>query len=179
MPTLKPDPRFAAFLDLIAWSEGTSTHKLTHFDGYDVIVSGVDGLHTFADFSAHPFAGGREPILVRAAVPLAVTAGAVSQPAVHSTASGRYQITLPTWSNLSCKISLPTFAPQFQDAAALGLIEEAHATAPLLNNAPHLAITRCAATWASFPGNDYGQGGRSLTDLLSRYDELLQTARIP
>ena len=33
----------AAFLDLIALSEGTSKAPNTHDDGYDIIVNGIDG----------------------------------------------------------------------------------------------------------------------------------------
>ncbi|MGB4486807.1 MAG: lysozyme, partial [Pseudomonas veronii] len=31
-----------AFLDMLAWSEGTSTSPATAMDGYDVIVTGAD-----------------------------------------------------------------------------------------------------------------------------------------
>ncbi|MCP6547965.1 hypothetical protein NL497_29765, partial [Klebsiella pneumoniae] len=31
-----------AFLDMLAWSEGTSTSKHSRDDGYDVIVGGID-----------------------------------------------------------------------------------------------------------------------------------------
>ena len=50
-----------AFLDTLAFSEGTSNHPLTVNDGYDVIVTGVDGPEVFTDYSAHPFANGRKP----------------------------------------------------------------------------------------------------------------------
>ena len=72
-----------AFLDLIAQREGTCTSPATHDAGYDIIVSGIDGLNSFADYSAHPFAAGRPAIVVRTAPTL-----------LESTASGRYQITL-------------------------------------------------------------------------------------
>ena len=69
MATIGGDRRITAFLDLIAASEGTSSSPVTKSDGYDIIVSGTEGHNRFNDFSAHPFAGGRQPILVRAARP--------------------------------------------------------------------------------------------------------------
>ena len=53
MATINTDPRIVAMLDLVAWSEGTQLHPLTKCNGYDVIVTGDDGMHTFTDFSTH------------------------------------------------------------------------------------------------------------------------------
>ena len=106
----------AAFLDLIAQSEGTSTSKATHDDGYDIIVSGINGHNSFSDYSAHPFAAGRAPIIVHPAPAL-----------IESTASGRYQIILPTWKHIAAARGLGTFSPQNQDVAALELLSECHA----------------------------------------------------
>lgn len=36
-----------AFLDMLAWSEGTSISKHTRDDGYDVVVGGIDSPNTF------------------------------------------------------------------------------------------------------------------------------------
>ena len=63
MATIQTDAKIAAFLDLIAWSEGTSISPVSKNDGYDVIVSGVDGKHTFNDYGFHPFAHGRADIV--------------------------------------------------------------------------------------------------------------------
>ena len=90
----------AAFLDLIAQSEGTSTSKATHDDGYDIIVSGVNGHNSFADYSAHPFAAGRPAIVVRTAPTLlesrpagatksSCRRGSISQPPANSARSAR------------------------------------------------------------------------------------------
>ncbi|ENB4964857.1 lysozyme, partial [Escherichia coli] len=43
-----------AFLDALAWTEGTSTSRYTKNDGYDIIVDGIDSPHTFTDYSTHP-----------------------------------------------------------------------------------------------------------------------------
>jgi len=90
MPRLSVVKTVGAFLDLIGISEGTCTSPATHDAGYDIIVSGIDGPNTFSDYSAHPFAAGRAPIVVRTAPSL-----------LDSTASGRYQITLPTWREIT------------------------------------------------------------------------------
>lgn len=152
----------AAFLDLIAQSEGTNTSKATHDDGYDIIVSGVNGHNSFSDYSAHPFAAGRAPIIVRPAPAL-----------IESTASGRYQIILPTWKHIAAARGLGTFSPQNQDVAALELLSECHAMDLITTNKIAAAIEACCKTWASFPGNSYGQGGRTLAWLQQAYTSLL------
>jgi len=164
MPRLALVKPVAAFLDLIAHSEGTSTSKNTRDDGYDIIVSGVDGPHTFSDYSAHPFAAGRPPIVVRKSPTL-----------LESTASGRYQITLPTWKSITERWTSTLFSPQAQDAAALQLLKECGALTHIDSGNIAAAIEAACETWASFPGNSYGQGGRSLAWLLESYATLLAT----
>jgi muramidase (phage lysozyme) len=184
MATLKVAKPLAAFLDLIAASEGTSSHPLTRADGYDVIVSGVDGHNVFTDFATHPFALGRAPILVRAARPEQVKTlpiGSDSKPqivapavpALHSTASGRYQLILPTWHEISAAMHLGTFSPQNQDAAALKILDECHATEAILALDIPTAIDKACDVWASFPGNLYHQGGRPMNWLLTHWQMYL------
>ena len=121
MATIGGDRRITAFLDLIAASEGTSSSPITKSDGYDIIVSGIDGHHRFDDFSTHPFAGGRPPILVRAARPpqqantdpdtgFVLTPSKPGVTAIRSTASGRYQIMLETWRELAATFSTCNFS---------------------------------------------------------------------
>ena len=152
----------SAFLDLVGQSEGTTTSKATHDDGYDIIVSGMNGLNSFADYSAHPFAAGRPPIVVRTAPKL-----------LESTASGRYQITLPTWKSITERWTSTVFSPQAQDAAALQLLKECGALNHIDSGNIAAAIEAACETWASFPGNSYGQGGRTLAWLLESYATLL------
>lgn len=184
MATLKVAKPLAAFLDLIAASEGTSSHPLTRADGYDVIVSGVDGHNVFTDFATHPFALGRAPILVRAAQPAEYepcdgTSTAAPRevkpavPALHSTASGRYQLILPTWQEISTLMHLGTFSAQNQDAAALKILEECHATEAILAFDIPTAIGLACDVWASFPGNLYHQGGRPMNWLLNHWQMFL------
>ncbi|MCI4183671.1 lysozyme, partial [Dickeya dianthicola] len=54
------NPNLQAFLDMLAFSEGTANHPLTRNRGYDVIVTGADGApEIFTDYRDHPFANGR------------------------------------------------------------------------------------------------------------------------
>jgi muramidase (phage lysozyme) len=152
----------AAFLDLVALSEGTSAAKNTHDDGYDIIVSGINGLNSFADYSAHPFAAGRAPIIVRTAPTL-----------LESTASGRYQIILPTWKNIAAAHGLGTFSPQNQDMGAVELLNQCGALNLIDAQKIPQAIEAACETWASFPGNSFGQGGRTLDWLMQQYAALL------
>ena len=184
MATIGGDRRITAFLDLIAAAEGTSSSPITKSDGYDIIVSGIDGHHRFDDFSSHPFAGGRPPILVRAAR-LAQQAerdadtGCLLHPskpavtAIRSTASGRYQIVLETWRELAATLHLKLFSPSCQDSAAMELLFQHHADQLLIDGKCAEAVLACYKVWASFPGNDYGQGGRSLDWLITCYHKLL------
>ncbi len=162
MPRLTLPKPIGAFLDLVAISEGTSTSTATHDAGYDIIVSGVTGPNTFADYSAHPFAAGRAPIVVRKAPKL-----------LESTASGRYQITLSTWNYITAKWPSKVFSPQAQDAVALELLTECHATDLIMAGKITAAIDACCFTWASFPGNSYGQGGHNVEWLLEKYAQQL------
>lgn len=184
MATIGGDRRITAFLDLIAASEGTSSNPVTKSDGYDIIVSGIDGHHRFDDFSSHPFEGGRPPILVRAAKPaqqaktdpntgFVLTPSKPAVTAIHSTASGRYQIVLETWRELAATLHLKLFNPSCQDSAALELLFQHRADSLLMQGMCAEAILACNNVWASFPSNDYGQGGRSLDWLISTYHTML------
>ena len=155
---MTPAPALAAFLSLISYSEGAD---------YTTIVSGVDGRHTFSDFSDHPFAPqfNRQPILVREA-----TNG---HGALLSTASGRYQLLYRWWVPYKQQLGLTDFSPASQDAVAIQQMRERGATGMVLAGNIQQAIAACSGIWASMPGNDYGQGGKTLGDLLEKYQELV------
>lgn len=164
MATIQTDAKIAAFLDLIAWSEGTSISPVSKNDGYDVIVSGVDGRHTLNDYYDHPFAQGRKPIVVRA-----------SNPPLLSTASGRYQIILPTWLSVSRQRMVPSFLPLYQDIAAVALLERHNALNPILAGDLQVAFALASCIWASFPGSNANQPTHTDMNLLSVYASLLDT----
>ena len=154
------DPKLTAFLSTIGWSEGTTTSPLTENDGYDVIVSGVHGPSIFYDYSDHPFAHGGS-VTVRL-VPL-----------LYSTAAGRYQLLARYWRAYRVQLNLPDYSPASQDAVALQQMRERGAIAKVEAGDVVGAITACSTIWASFPLNDYGQGGKSMADLLAKYQNLL------
>lgn len=156
------DAKLKAFLDLIAFSEGTSASPLTRNDGYDVIVSGINGAEVFTEYEDHPFANGLRPAVTVRLVPL-----------LKSTAAGRYQLLLRFWESYKQMLFLHDYSPLSQDIVALRQIKERGATAPILAGNIAQAIEDCATIWASFPGNEYGQGGRTMPELLKRYEELL------
>lgn len=63
MPRTKEQPSIGrnllAFLDVLAWSELGSDYLKRSDDGYNVIVTGIDGkLELFDDYATHPFSGG-------------------------------------------------------------------------------------------------------------------------
>jgi muramidase (phage lysozyme) len=94
-------------------------------------------------------------------------------PALHSTASGRYQLILPTWQEISTLRHLGTFSPQNQDAAALKILDECHATEAILALDLPTAIDKACDVWASLPGSLYHQGGRQVSWLLAQWQTLL------
>ena len=151
----------AKFLDLIAWSEGTSDSPVTRDDGYDVVVTGIDGPEIFTDFSDHPFAKGRPAVIVR------------REPLLTSTAAGRYQLLLRWWRAYQEMLGLKDFSPLSQDKVALRQMKERHAIAAVLAGDIAEAIMDCSNIWASFPGNDYAQaGGKTLEDLMAQWGKL-------
>lgn len=151
----------AAFLAMIAWSEGTSTSSLTVNDGYDVIVTGITGPSVFTDYSDHPFAHG----------------GSVQwrlDPPEFSTAAGRYQVLAHYFEAYKAQLNLPDFSPASQDAVAIQQIRERHALPMIASGDIESAITACSNIWASLPGNDYAQpGGHTMAELLAKYQEFL------
>lgn len=141
-----------SFLDLIAWSEGTSTSPITKDDGYDIIVTGVDGFHRFDDYSHHP--------------DMLVT---VNSRGLKSTAAGRYQQIYFWWLKYRLLLKLPDFSPLSQDKCALQQIREQGAIPYIDSGDIASAITRCSNIWASFPGNTYGQRQHPLPLLVAQF----------
>lgn len=147
-----------AFLDMIAFAEGTSTSPATRSNGYDVIVTGVDGRpEVFTDFRAHPFAGGRKSKVINSR-------------GLTSNASGRYQFMLRDYAHYKAQLKLLDFGPASQDAWAIQLIRERRAL-PLIEAGLFAeAVAAVSNLWASLPGANYaGQPMRPLAKLRAAY----------
>lgn len=143
-------PPIKAFLDTIAYSEGTDHPKSpTKNHGYDVIV----GHRLFTDYSKHP------NILV-----------SLPKLGISSTAAGRYQLLYRYWVAYCKTLGLRDFSPETQDAIAIQQIKEQKAL-PLIEKGQIAdAIIRCRNIWASFPGAGYGQHEHKLETLLQYYE---------
>lgn len=146
-----------AFLDMLSVSEGTSTNQATKNNGYDVIVTGVNGVsELFTDYSDHPFNKGR-------------LSKVINSKGLTSNASGRYQFMLRDWHHYRDQLKLVDFGPASQDLWALQLIRERGAL-PLIDAGSFaLAIAQCKNLWASLPGAGYGQHENQIAKLEVAY----------
>lgn len=147
-----------AFLATIAVSEGTSTSPATDNDGYDVIVTGNDGIpEVFTLYKDHPFATGRKPKTIS------------RDGKLKSTASGRYQLLYRWWKPYKKMLGLTDFSPASQDAVAIQQIKERGALADIDAGRFDEAVAKCCNIWASLPGAGYGQHENKLEKLREIY----------
>jgi muramidase (phage lysozyme) len=145
-----------AFLDMLAWSEGTDNgRQKTRNHGYDVIVGG----ELFTDYSDHP----------RKLVTL--------NPKLKSTAAGRYQLLSRWWDAYRKQLGLKDFSPKSQDAVALQQIKERGALPMIDRGDIRQAIDRCSNIWASLPGAGYGQYEHKIDSLIAKFKEAGGTVR--
>ena len=139
----------SAFLDMLAWSEGTDNGKqITKNRGYDVVVGG--GL--FADYSDHP------RILVD-----------LPKLKIKSSAAGRFQILARYFDHYKKQLSLPDFSPESQDKIAVQLIRECKALDDIEAGRIKAAIYKCRSRWASLPSAGYGQHEQTVDRLVEAY----------
>lgn len=153
----------AAFMEMLKWSEGTSTSPITKDDGYDIIVNSVDAhghlVHNrFDDYSKHPFEGGRPSLAVN-------THGGTSN------ASGAYQQMLRDWPYYRNLLKLHDFGPMAQDVVCVQHIKECRAIPMLQAGRFEDAVDACKNIWASLTGSTYGQPTRSIDDLRAVYSQ--------
>lgn len=143
-------PNLKAFLDMLAYSEGTDhPRQRTRDRGYDVIVGG-SLMDSYAD---HP----------RKVVDL-------PKLNIKSTAAGRYQILSRFWDVYRRQLGLSGgFTPANQDRVALQLIGECNALADIEAGRIADAIRKCRSRWASLPGAGYGQHEHKLDTLIAQY----------
>lgn len=143
------NPRVKAFLDVIAYAEGTSNMPNK---GYNTLF----GHGQFSSFADHP----------RQRIPFGSTS---------SSASGRYQIMDFTWDEEKAKLGLKDFSPVSQDLVALSRILMRGGLDELLKGDIRGVINATRKEWASFPGANYpGQGMKRMEDLLKVYDQSLR-----
>jgi lysozyme len=149
--TTAPDNNTAArneraFLDMLAYSEGTSGPN-----GYRTLFGGT----LFESFADHP----------RKFFSFTDKVGKTNR----TSAAGRYQFLMRTWDELKASLKLPDFGPASQDRAALELIRRRGALADVRAGRIQMAITKCAPIWASLPGAGYNQPERKLSSLLNTF----------
>lgn len=148
MQTINPQRK--AFLDMLAWSEGTDKPgQPTKSRGYDVIVGGS----LFTDYSDHP----RKLITLN--------------PKLKSTAAGRYQVLSKWWDAYRKQLGLKDFSPASQDAVALQQIKERRALELIDSGDIRQAIDRCSNIWASLPGAGYGQFEHKADNLIAKFKQ--------
>ncbi len=140
-------PTVRAFLDTLAYSEGTDWH-------YDYIYTFVE----FESYSAHP---GRR----------------ICSGGLCSTAAGRYQFLTKTWDALAADLGLADFSPPNQDKACLEVIRRAGAYNQVLAGYKYenfsAAVSKLNRIWASLPGSPYGQPTHSKAELWKAYKAAL------
>lgn len=139
-----------AFLDMLAWSEGTDNGRQPTLNcGYDVIVGG----ELFTSYVDHP----------RKLVTL-------PRLNVKSTAAGRYQLLSRYWDTYRVSLSLVGgFSPENQDRIALRQIREQRALDDIKAGRIVEAVSKCRNIWASLPSAGYGQHERSIDNLIPQY----------
>ncbi|WP_394329447.1 lysozyme [Rhodoferax koreense] len=125
-------------------------------NGFDVIVTGLDGPEIFDDYSDHPFANGRKP-------------KQINSKGLYSTASGRYQFMLKDWAHYKKQLNLADFGPVSQDLWAIQLIRERGALPLIDAGSFDQAVAAVRNLWASLPGAGYGQPERSMQALRAAY----------
>jgi lysozyme len=136
-----------AFLELIAYAEGTSRAP----DPYRVCFGYK---HTIFDLRDHP-AVTLEWRGEKLSDAMCINAG--FRPGCKSTAAGKYQLIRPTWQSCKSFLNLPDFSPPSQDRAALLLISQAGALKDIHSGNIKTAISKTRHLWASLPGAGFGQ----------------------
>jgi len=137
-----------AFLDMLAFSEGTGNSPTTRDRGYDQIV----GRTRFASYTDHP--------RVRVWLP---------KLKVFSTAAGRYQLLARFFDAYRAQLKLTGFGPDVQDAIALQQIRERRALPDIDAGRLDVAVAKCRNIWASLPGAGYGQYEHSFASLETEF----------
>jgi muramidase (phage lysozyme) len=141
-------PNVAAFLDMLAVSEGTAG---LGDDGYNVGFGWV----LFSGYEDHPRV--RAPFVVK---------GKKN----YTTAAGRYQTLAWVFDAYKKTLKLTGFTPEEQDAIALQQIKERRgAIRDIEAGQFETAIKKVRTLWASLPGAGYGQHENALSKVKTAY----------
>ncbi len=132
-----------AFLDTIAWAEGTG-------DSYDIA-------YTFAKLPDLD----RHHAIVRCFEQLC------------SDAEGRYQELSTTYNPIAQRLGLKDFSPSSQDKVAIQQLKDAGVYDMIMTGDIKGASCAVGKIWASFPCNSYGQGQKTESQLEDIYQEKL------
>ena len=144
-----------AFLDMLAWSEGTDNgRQKTRNHGYDVIVGG----ELFTDYSDHP----RKLVTLNPKLKSSKAPDATS----FFPVGGIYRKQRPE-----------RLLSKSQDAVALQQIKERGALPMIDRGDIRQAIDRCSNIWASLPGAGYGQFEHKADSLIAKFKEAGGTVR--
>jgi muramidase (phage lysozyme) len=156
--TLHPNVR--AFLELIAWAEGTSRE----LDPYRVCYG---YRHKIVNLSEHPAITGEWR---GEKLPDAMCRGAGLKSGCVSTAAGKYQIIKGTWVVARDALGLTDFSAESQDRAAVQRIATRGALRAVEEGRVAMALVLCRKEWASLPGAGYaGQSERTMAGLKDAY----------
>lgn len=143
-------PNLAAFLDMIAWAEGTDNGRQRTLDrGYDVVVGG----DTFTGYESHPRILVELPALK-----------------IKSTAAGRYQLLSRYYDAYKRMLGLPDFSPASQDRIAIQQIKERRAIPQIERGDFEGAVRSVKNIWASMPGAGYQQHEQHILKLAAAYE---------
>ena len=137
-----------AFLDMLAWSEGTDNgRQKTRNHGYDVIV-------------------GQESYLL--ITPITLTQTCHAKPKTQINRRGRYQLLSRWWDTYRKQLGLKDFSPKSQDAVALQQL--GRGALPMIDRGDiRQAIDRCSNIWASLPGAGCGQFEHKADGLIAKF----------
>lgn len=158
------DKKVMAFLRLIRWAEGTDKR----INPYAVVYAYE---FTITDFSDHPFYSSHQWKGGKLSASMCINAG--QKPGCVSTAAGAYQFIRTTWQNLKKRGNLPDFGNRSQDRAAIMLLKDCNSYNHILTGNIKQAILNAGNTWASLPGNTYGQNPKKIDTLIAKYKEFL------
>ena len=144
-----------AFLDMLAWSEGTDNgRQKTRNHGYDVIVGGK--------------------LLLITPIP---SQTCHAKPKTQINRRRTLPASFPWWDAYRKQLGLKDFSPKSQDAVALQQIKERGALPMIDRGDIRQAIDRCSNIWASLPGAGYGQFEHKADSLFAKFKEAGEKVR--